>query len=87
MLNVLVCVNEFILSLFILCPVLVYLWYANIGPWWVETELDIFLNTKNMNISITFLNNIFFTTTEIMKILFVELFYISTLLLMYMIVV
>ena len=42
MLNVLLCVNEFILSFLLLCSVLVYHRYTNdnIGPWWEETQLE-----------------------------------------------
>ena len=53
MLNVLVYVNEFILSFFLFCSVLVYHGFtnANIGSWWVGTQL---------NISITYKHTIFF---------------------------
>ena len=51
--NVLVCVNEFIISFFLLCSVIVYHGYANanIDPEWVGTWLNIFPITIHSNIS------------------------------------
>ena len=50
MVTVLECVIEFILFFIPLCSVLVYYRYINMGPWGVETRLNIFPSKKHFNI-------------------------------------